>query len=135
VYVWNPINDDHEDYFHLQPVSSRQAFQPLIDDFRGLHRLALPERQFVRTDPDHAPRKHPHGTTALYEAETKLWQTMCGLADLYLECGWDANAVIQTHFRSSEFIEMRGKYVREVLEPLQKEVDEAREDVRKQHQA
>jgi hypothetical protein len=130
MFVWNPMNDDHDDYLHLQPVPPRLAFQPLIDYFRGLHRLALPERTFVETGQDRAPRMHPHDTTAFYRAETKLWEAMCGLADLYLQCGWDVNAVAQTQFRSSEFLEMRTKYVREVLQPLEVEAYEARQDAK-----
>ncbi|KAI7183683.1 hypothetical protein KC363_g8114 [Hortaea werneckii] len=62
VYVWNPVNDDHDNYLHLEPVSPRDAFQPLIDNFRGLRCLALPERSFVRNDPARAPKMQPHGT-------------------------------------------------------------------------
>lgn len=62
---------------------------------------------------------HPHDTKAVYEAEAKSWKAMGGLADLYLQCGWDVNAVAQTQFRSSEFLDMRAEYVREVLQPLE----------------
>ncbi|KAI7294742.1 hypothetical protein KC340_g16044 [Hortaea werneckii] len=133
VYVWNPINDDHDDYLHLEPMSPRQAFQPLIDDFRGLRRLALPERRFVRNDPERGPKRQLHGTAALYEAETKLWTAMCGLADLYLETGWDVDAVAQTHFRTSEFIHKRTRYTQEVIDPLEDEAHRARENARKLH--
>ena len=129
MYVWNPINDDHDDYLHIQPVSPRHAFQPLLDDFRGLHRLTLPDHQFITTNPKYESTQHE--TTALCEAEAKMWQAMCGLADLYLECGWDVNAVTQTSFRSSQFIETRTEYVQDVIEPLEAELTKATEDVRK----
>ena len=119
----------------MDPVSPRQAFQPLIDSFRGLRRLALPERQFVWNDPARDPTRQPHGTVALYEAETKLWRAMCGLADLYLETGWDVNAVAQTNFRTSDFIHKRTRYMQEVIGPLEDYSYQAREDARKLHEA
>ncbi|OTA35295.1 hypothetical protein BTJ68_04258 [Hortaea werneckii EXF-2000] len=133
VYVWNPINDDHNDYLRLEPVSPRNAFQPLIENFRGLRHLALPERQFVRNDPARTPRMQPHGIAALHEAETKLWRATCGLADLYLETGWDVNSVAQTNFRTSDFIRKRAKYTQEVLGPLEDEAYRARENAQKLH--
>lgn len=33
------------------------------------------------------------------------------LRDLYLECGWDINAVEQTRFWHAEFLEQRGVYL------------------------
>jgi hypothetical protein len=124
MYVWNPINDDSgypSNYFHLPSVSPRQALQPLIDSFRGLSRVAAPERTFVRTDPAYGPEEWQFQTGAQYEAGNKVWKAMCGIADIYIECGWDANAVTQTRFRSSEFVGKRAKYLSEVVEPLEEE--------------
>ncbi|RMY13227.1 hypothetical protein D0867_07526 [Hortaea werneckii] len=132
--TWQLVNG-WEYIYNTEKISPRQAFQPLIDSFRGLRRLALPERQFVWNDPARAPRRHPHGTAALYEAETELWRAMCGLADLYLETGWDVNAVAQTNFRTSDFIHRRTRYMQEVISPLEDQAYQAREDARKLHEA
>jgi hypothetical protein len=102
-------------------VSPRQALQPLINSFRGLHRVAAPERTFVRTDPAYAPEQWQFQTSAQYEAGKQVWKAMCGIADIYIECGWNANAVTQTSFRSSEFVDKRAKYLSEVVEPLEEE--------------
>jgi hypothetical protein len=133
VYVWNNINDPFPDYFHLRPVSPREAFQPLIDSFRSLRRVAAPERTFVETDQDSGPRQRESGTPAQHEAKNNLWKAMCELADLYLECGWDANAVAQPDFRRVEFVEKRTKYISEIIEPLEEDEYEAGQHARKHH--
>jgi hypothetical protein len=125
VYVWNSINDglgDGSNYFHLRPMSPRQAFQPLIDNFRGLRRVAAaPETTPVGTDEDSGPERFQFQSKAHCEAERKVWKAVCAVADLYVECGWDVNAVVQTNFRPDEFIEKRAMYVGEVVEPLKAE--------------
>jgi hypothetical protein len=122
VYVWNPINDGSGDglnYFHLRPVSPRQAFQPLIDSFRGLRRVAAaPEATSVGTDEDSGPQASQFQNAGHYEAGRRVWKAVCSIADLYVECGWDVNAEVQMDFRSGEFIEKRAKYVGEVVQPL-----------------
>jgi hypothetical protein len=96
VYVWNPINDEASTYLHLRPVSPRQAFQPLIDSFRGLCRIAAaPEATPVGIDEDSGPQESQFQNAAHYEAERKVWKTVCVMADLYVECGWDVNAILQ----------------------------------------
>ena len=121
------MNDEVGEYFDLRPVSPRQAFQPLLDKFRGLRRLVAPEHGQVNTGQDASPQRWQFGTEAQFCAEIKVWEAMCGLADIYLECGWDVNAVGQTAFRSIEFIEERSKYMSEVVEPLQEKAYRERE--------
>jgi hypothetical protein len=129
VYVWNPINDgsgDGSNYFHLHPVSPRQAFQPLIDSFRGLRRVAAaPEATPVGTNEDSGPQESQFQSAAHYESACKVWEAVCAITNLYVECGWDVNAVVQTNFRSSEFIEKRAMYVSQVVEPLEEEACKA----------
>jgi len=122
VYVWNPINDDGDDHLHLRPVPPRQAFQPLLDDFRGLHRVAVPEDRFVKIDEGSRPKLEYSRTQALYEASYNMWKATCGIADLYLECNWRMDAVTQTEFRASEFVDKRSKYIADVLEPLEEKL-------------
>lgn len=110
--------DEVDDYFDLHPVSPRQAFQPLLDRFRGLRRLITPDRGQINTDKDAMPQHWQFGTEAQFLAEIRVWEAMCSLADLYLECGWDVSATTQMAFRSSEFIEKRLDYMGEIVEPL-----------------
>jgi hypothetical protein len=132
VYIWNNINDPFPDYLHLRPVPPREAFQPLIDSFRSLRRVAAPETTFVETDQNSGPTQPESGTSAQHKAEFNLWKAMCGLADLYLECGWDVNAVAQTDFRRVEFVEKRTKYLSEIIGPLEESVLEAGRHARQQ---
>lgn len=81
----------------------------------------------MRTNEDSSPKRWQSRTETEYQASYNLWKATTGLAGLYLECGWDANAVAQTSFRSSEFVDKRTKYVTEVLEPLDQELDKARQ--------
>lgn len=121
------MNDEVDAYFDLRPVSPRQAFQPLLDKFRGLRHLVAPEHGQVDTGQDASPQRWQFGTEAQFRAEIKVWEAMCGLADIYLECGWNANAVVQTAFRSIEFTEKRSKYMSEVFKPLKEEAYRERE--------
>lgn len=125
MYVWNPINDDGDDFLHLQPLPPRQAFQSLLDDFRGLRRVALPRDRFVSTNEDTSQKRWQSKTETEYQARYSLWTATTELAGLYLEYGWDVNAVAQTNFRSSEFVDKRTRYVTEVLEPLDQELEKA----------
>jgi hypothetical protein len=126
VYVWNPINDDtNDDYLHLNPVPPRQAFTTLLDDFRSLRRVAVPEDKFVEIDEGSSPKLEYSETQALYKANYNLWKATSGIADLYLECNWKVDAVIQADFRSSEFIDTRSKYLTDVIEPLEEKFLEA----------
>jgi len=122
VYIWNNIDDPFPDYLYLRPMSPREAFQPLIDSFRSLRRVAAPEITCVETDLNSGPTQRESGTPAKHEAENNLWKAMYALADLYLECGWDASAVAQTDFRRADFIGKRTKYISEVIGPLQENV-------------
>lgn len=115
------MNDEVDEYFDLPPVSPRQAIQPLLDKFRGLLQLVTPEHGHVNTDQGASPKRWQFETENHFQAERRVWEATCGLADMYLECGWDVNAIVQTSFRPSEFIEKRSEYMREILEPLNEE--------------
>ena len=121
------MNDEVDEYYHLRPISPRQAIQPLIEKFRGLRQLVVPEYGQVNTSQDANPQRWQFGTEAHFRAETKVWEAMCGLADIYLECRWDVSTVEQTAFRSIEFTEKRSKYVSEVVEPLKEEASRERQ--------
>lgn len=65
------------------------------------------------------------GELKLYEADLRVWKAKCRIAEVYLECGWDVDAIVQTQFRRAEFVEKRAKHLSEVVEPLRKERDKA----------
>jgi hypothetical protein len=123
VYIWQPMNDDCECYLDLQPVSPRQAFQPIIDRFRGLRHLVVPDDGLVETNRDSSPQRWQFGSDAEFHDNFRVWEAVCRLTDIYLESGWEVNATTQTTFRTSEFVEKRGKYMSEVVEPLKKEAN------------
>ncbi|KAM0698844.1 hypothetical protein Q7P36_000888 [Cladosporium allicinum] len=107
---------------HQRPLPGLPALTP----------VAAPEITFVETDQNSGPTQPESGTSAQHEAEFNLWKAMCGLADLYLECGWDVNAVAQTDFRRVEFVEKRTKYLSEIIGPLEESVLEAGRHARQQ---
>jgi hypothetical protein len=125
MYRWptdsNPRSDDDDDdnnnedsqrnpdhfHYNLPSSSPRDALQPIIAKFRGLcytnkppwdgsgHELLLSEAEPEFTTSDDLERE------ALYRS----------LRDLYLEYGWDVDAVEQTAFRRTEFLGKRSDYL------------------------
>ncbi|TLD06754.1 hypothetical protein E2P81_ATG10236 [Venturia nashicola] len=123
VHPWNAWDDD---------VPPREAFQPLVDSFRQLTRLAGPEVGLVETDessPDCFSPRYPDeariGELKLYEADLRVWKAKCRIAEFHLEYRWDVDTILQTQFRRAEFVERRAKYLSEVVGPLRKERDKA----------
>lgn len=96
--------------------SPREALQPTIDKFRGLHWISRPldveadsEHYLVETEafgysvPDDATGGERNNLERLRVS----WQASRDLKDLYLACGWDRDALQQTAFRREEFVEKR----------------------------
>lgn len=123
-----PGVDDKEErdmslnYFraYIPSMSPREALQPLIDKFRSLdyinrppwagtdHQLVYEEWVFpppVRTD---------FRDESDFESQVRARDEFLAkrqLKDLYLECGWDVNAVSQTAFRRDKFLENRRQHL------------------------
>jgi hypothetical protein len=133
MHPWVPMTtgpgvDDEEErdmslnYFraYIPSMSPREALQPLINKFRSLdyinmpswagmdHELVYEEWAFpppVRTD---------FRDEESFESEVQAQSDFMAkrhLKDLYLECGWDVNAVSQIAFRRDEFLEKRKRYL------------------------
>jgi hypothetical protein len=119
VYVWD--KNDHDVYFEAPPLSPRQAFQPLIDSFRSLNWLVTETSGSLHTDWPWTefPQDWPESHRKEYETDHDVWKAVRGLADIYIDCGWDVNAVDQSAFRREEFIERRLQYVETVVAPLE----------------
>ncbi|KAI7336593.1 hypothetical protein KC315_g2678 [Hortaea werneckii] len=127
MYPWTPMDDgpsaDDEDgdidYFHIQPQSPREALQPLIDKFRGLHYI------IVRLDRDTKHQLFEEtlnvGVTENFTEDElrrwvgteyyRYWQISRELKDIYVDCGWEVEYVEQPRFRRQEFLERRRRYL------------------------
>jgi hypothetical protein len=127
MFPWTPImdaavDDDERDmtanYFHVNVPSKspREALQPLIDKYRGLHYVIKPPRGgfehelYLEESAYLQPYEGPEDRREESEASDREILTMVRhLKDLYLWCGWNVNAVEQAAFRRDEFIEEREK--------------------------
>lgn len=124
---------EYDNYFQVPPVSPREAFQPIIDNFRSLDWLAAGSLHSL--EPEWRYMEMPGaGSQELYQAKYNVWKAIRGLKDIYLDYGWNVNAVDQNSFWRSEFIERRGRYVQDVVDPLRKMQDrlQAEEDLRRE---
>jgi hypothetical protein len=124
------INDESEldtNYFHISPVSPREALQPVIDMYRGLHYINRPltgDSNFllVTEQVGERPPDDPTGAQRQsFESSRKIWQAERGLEAIYLDCGWDVNAVEQTNFRRDEFLQKRHDHIKNVVEPPERD--------------
>jgi len=128
VTPWKHWGDpsDNTDYFHVPALSPREAFQPLINKYRRLESLGTPPFMEFNNDlfPECGrapPEDWDEGAKVQFRVDYDVWQAKRKLADIYLECGWDVNAVEQSGFRRADFIARREKYWRDVVEPLEQE--------------
>jgi len=119
VYPYTPQDEpDDGKYYDVPAMSPREAFQPLIDKYRGLHYTSRPsnakegEYQLIIDEwdvcvPDNAPVRARQLTEELH----RRWQYSRGLEEIYLECGWRPDQVDQSAFRRDEFLEKRRRYL------------------------
>jgi hypothetical protein len=118
MYRWS-ADDFDEDHYHDpyyfyddSPTSSRDALQPIIAKFRGLHYINKPRwdgsgHELLVLEPEPEFLEYPRDIQ--HEALCRK------LRDPYLECGWDVEAVEQTAFRRAEFLEKRRDHLNHVL--------------------
>ncbi|GAB7322535.1 hypothetical protein MBLNU13_g03458t2 [Cladosporium sp. NU13] len=130
VYVWD--KNDHDIYFEAPPLSPREAFQALLDSFRSLNWLVTETSGWLHTDWPWTefPRDWPESHRREYETDHDVWKAVRGLAHIYVDCGWDVNAVDQPAFRREEFIRRRKQYVETIVVPLEEIHQRAGEDRR-----
>lgn len=55
------------------------------------------------------------------------WLALRHLKEIYLDCGWDVDAVVQTGFGQEEFLEKRGRRLDEVYKDRLAEIRRRRE--------
>jgi hypothetical protein len=123
--------DDESDldanYFHISPVSPREALQPVIDMHRGLRYINRPlsgDSNFLLITERFGERLSDNPTDAQrrsFERNRKTWQAERGLKAVYLDCGCDVNAVEQPNFRRDEFLRKRRDYIKNVVEPIERD--------------
>ena len=120
VHAWDM--NEHDKYFQAPPLSPREAFQPLIDNFRRLNWLAAKPLWGLQTEWPWTgfPQEWRENLREGYEADHKAWKALRRLADIYIDCGWQLDTVKQPAFRRDEFIERRKRHIETVVEPLEK---------------
>jgi len=115
-------------YFHIPPVSPREALQPVIDKYRSLHYINRPLSPAGRSDflliteqfGERLPDDPTEAQRESFERNRRVWQAERRLEAIYLDCGWDVRAVEQTNFRRDEFLRRRSDYIRNVVGPLER---------------
>jgi hypothetical protein len=129
MYRWPADNDPHSgdgnddnnndeensernlDHFHygLPSSSPRDALQPIIAEFRGLHYIIKPpwdgsEHELL------VPEAESEFTTSDDPDDLLRGTLYRHLKDLYLECGWDTDAVSRRSYRSLSKIGYQSGY-------------------------
>ncbi|KAK5741363.1 hypothetical protein LTR17_004070 [Elasticomyces elasticus] len=125
VTPWRPFDTPVgvNNYFGVPAISPREVFGPIVEDYRKLKHIGTGDRM----DWDDEETYMSGGIAPIgqgYTARDALWYgaqyreyiAVHGLRDLYLECGWEVDAVNQTRFRRAEFVEKRQKYWEDVVE-------------------
>jgi hypothetical protein len=119
-----PVDDDSErdmtlNYFraYIPSMSPREALQPLISKFRRLEYLNRPPwagmaHELIYEDSPFYPPSRDHDEVGLMLG--REWLALRHLREIYLDCGWNVDAVVQTAFRREEFLEERRRYLDEV---------------------
>ncbi|KAI0486983.1 hypothetical protein F4859DRAFT_467833 [Xylaria cf. heliscus] len=131
---WEPLHNPEEEngYFHVTGASPREVLSPIIDDYRKLKHLATP-KGIDFSDPSYAssggvpPKDLRPDEQRRWVASYAVWAATQKLRDIYLECGWDVDAIEQTTFSLDEYLSKREAYWREIVEPLI-EVEKERSD-------
>lgn len=106
---------------YIPSMSPREALQPLVNKFRRLEYLNRPpwagtEHEIIYEFSDFSPpmrdgiRFNDEEILQVRRLE-KEWLALRQLKEIYLECGWDVDAVVQTGFRREEFLEKRRRHL------------------------
>lgn len=119
IYPWTPQDEPEETaYYDVPAKTPREAFQSVINKFRGLQYISHPsnakegEYQMVVDEWDViVPDDVPDRVRELTEQLHRKWQYSRGLKDMYVECGWRPEQIDQSAFRRDEFIERRRRYL------------------------
>ncbi|KAI1115463.1 hypothetical protein F5Y14DRAFT_450034 [Nemania sp. NC0429] len=124
--AWEPFQNPDEvyDYAHVAGASPREVLAPVIEDYKRLRHIAIPDRvefssSFFADSGGVPPREWSAREQRSWKRAYDIWEAMQKLRDFYLECGWDMDGdVDQKDFRLDEFLAKREAYMRDVLGPL-----------------
>ena len=132
MYPWNYNDYEDDNYFQVPPLTPRKAFQPVIDNFRNLNWLTIGDWRGIQTKwPwNDFPEDWPESDRPSYEADYDVWKAIRGLKDIYIDCGWNVDAIEQTNFRREEFIEKQKRHIEDVVWPLDDVADRIGSEMR-----
>jgi hypothetical protein len=104
-------NPDH--FYNLPYSSPREALQPVIDKFRGLRYILEPVRGDGSWEHELLMDEFEDDEFRTSECAEDGWRDEMyrRLRELYLECGWDVDAVEQRGFRRGEFLQKRRVFI------------------------
>jgi hypothetical protein len=121
-------SDTPWNYFHIPPISPREALQPVIDNYRSLRYINRPLSPGDRSDfllfteqfGERLPEDPTDAQRQSFERSQRGWQAERRLEAIYLDCGWDVRTAEQTNFRRDEFLRRRSEHIRNVVGPLER---------------
>ena len=123
---WTPNADGPEPnhYTNVPAISPRKALGPIIDNWRKLNYIGMPDQVFWEHDqyfdcsdgqfPAHYSERDVRWARANWDVRIAV----DGVKDLYIDCGWDVYSLEQTNFRRDEFLKRRAQYWKQTVEPL-----------------
>lgn len=116
-------------------MSPREALQPLLNKFRSLDYINRPPwagtdhesvyEEWAFPPPVRTDIRDDHAFENQVRARDKFLAKR-QLKDLYLECGWDVNAILQPEFRRDEFLEKRRRHLDTIYVHLLEESERCR---------
>lgn len=132
--AWEPLKNPVDPveiigYAHVPAQRPSEVLDPWVDGYRSFRYMHTPgevhwdrasDGHLARTEP---PEHYQPGAKAHWWAKRAVEQARMGLKDLYLECGWDVTSRTQDGFDRAKFIEMRAKYMDDVVQPLEERAD------------
>lgn len=135
MHSWN--YNEYDDYREVPPLAPREAFQPLIDNFRDLNWLVRGDWYGLVTGwPwDDFPKDWPEDDRPSYEADYAVWKAVRGLKDICIDCGWNVDTLEQNNFRRDEFLEKRKQHLEDIVAPLEDVANRVHGDLRGKRQA
>lgn len=145
---YDPVS--YSDVAHYPAKPPSEAFRPLIEHYRKLDYIGIPWDNFGRVEHRYETNSSysPHGREGppdwqrhtsqnvrrVHRAGYDIWAAIRKIKGIYIDCGWNVDAVEQSQFRREEFIERRARHWTEVVEPLSFVEELLRDDiVREEH--
>lgn len=137
--AWEPSANppDVQGYAHLPMQLPTEILEPWIESYRSLSVLKTPMFTLWETRPQQdaePPENYTERETFQWRAERDVDTALWGIADIYLECGWDISSREQQQdsFDRTEFVTRRTRHLQEVARPV---IDRISEDGRRYREA